>query len=204
MVGRPARVARFRGQASAPIRCPLRIQRVSSGIRQKSQISHIRGCFYHKNIIRRSYKRGPCARSTTTPARDPPNRGRLHPVSRLSLRASSRRCCCSALRRTATPFVEAAGRGDGGDGLTGAGIELAGGVRYRAPGLEVEARGRWLAAHVETGARERGVSVAARVGPGAPRARPVAPAGAALGRRDGQGRCTVERGAAATRRRHGQ
>ena len=66
-----------------------------------------------------------------------------------------------------TPFVEAAGRGDGGDGLTGAGIELAGGVRYRAPGLEVEARGRWLAAHVEAGARERGVSVTARVGPGA-------------------------------------
>ncbi|MXX22131.1 MAG: autotransporter outer membrane beta-barrel domain-containing protein [Rhodospirillales bacterium] len=66
-----------------------------------------------------------------------------------------------------TPFVEAAGRGDGGDGLTGAGIELAGGVRYRAPGLEVEARGRWLAAHVEEGARERGVSVTARVGPGA-------------------------------------
>ncbi len=66
-----------------------------------------------------------------------------------------------------TPFVEAAGRGDGGDGLTGAGIELAGGVRYRAPGLQVEARGRWLAAHVEEGARERGVSVTARVGPGA-------------------------------------
>ena len=66
-----------------------------------------------------------------------------------------------------TPFVEAAGRRDGGDGLTGAGLELAGGVRYRAPGLELEARGRWLAAHTEAGARERGVSVTARVGPGA-------------------------------------
>ena len=66
-----------------------------------------------------------------------------------------------------TPFVEAAGRRDGGDGLSGAGLELAGGVRYRAPGLELEARGRWLAAHTEAGARERGVSVTARAGPGA-------------------------------------
>ena len=66
-----------------------------------------------------------------------------------------------------TPFVEAAGRRDGGDGLSGAGLELAGGVRYRAPSLELEARGRWLAAHTEAGARERGVSVTARAGPGA-------------------------------------
>ena len=66
-----------------------------------------------------------------------------------------------------TPFVEASGRRDGGDGLSGAGLELAGGVRYRAPSLELEARGRWLAAHTEAGARERGVSVTARAGPGA-------------------------------------
>ena len=66
-----------------------------------------------------------------------------------------------------TPFVEAAGRRDGGDGLTGAGLELAGGVRYSAPNLHVEARGRWLAAHAEEGAEERGVSLTARVGPGA-------------------------------------
>ena len=65
------------------------------------------------------------------------------------------------------PFAEAAGRRDGGDGLTGMGLEVAGGVRYTAPRLQVEARGRWLAAHSEEGARERGVSVTARVGPGA-------------------------------------
>ena len=65
------------------------------------------------------------------------------------------------------PFVEAAGRRDGGDGLTGTGLEVAAGLRYSAPGVEVEARGRWLAAHTEDGARERGVSVTARVGPGA-------------------------------------
>ena len=65
------------------------------------------------------------------------------------------------------PFVEAVARRDGGDGLTGAGLEVAGGVRYSAPELLVEARGRWLAAHAEEGARERGVSATVRVGPGA-------------------------------------
>ncbi|MCY4503632.1 MAG: autotransporter domain-containing protein, partial [Alphaproteobacteria bacterium] len=66
-----------------------------------------------------------------------------------------------------TPFVEAAAREDGGDGLTGTGLEIAGGLRYTAPRLHVEARGRWLAAHSQEGAEERGVSVTARVGPGA-------------------------------------
>ncbi len=66
-----------------------------------------------------------------------------------------------------TPFVEAAARRDGGDGLTGTGLEIAGGVRWTAPRVQVEARGRWLAAHTEDGAAERGVSVTARVGPGA-------------------------------------
>ena len=66
-----------------------------------------------------------------------------------------------------TPFVETAVRRDGGDGLTGTGVEVAGGVRYAAPGVQVEARGRWLAAHTEAGAHERGVSVTARMGPGA-------------------------------------
>ena len=66
-----------------------------------------------------------------------------------------------------TPFVEAAARRDGGDGLTGTGLEVAGGVRWTAPRVQVEARGRWLAAHTEDGAEEKGVSVTARVGPGA-------------------------------------
>ncbi len=66
-----------------------------------------------------------------------------------------------------TPFVEAAARRDGGDGLTGTGLEIAGGVRWEAPRVQVEARGRWLAAHTEDGAEEKGVSVTARVGPGA-------------------------------------
>ena len=65
------------------------------------------------------------------------------------------------------PFLEAVARQDGGDGLEGSGVELAGGVRYAAPGVFVEARGRWLAAHSEADAEERGVSVTARAGPGA-------------------------------------
>ena len=64
-------------------------------------------------------------------------------------------------------FLEAAVRQDGGDGLEGSGVELAGGLRYRAPDLSVETRGRWLAAHSEDGAEEKGVSVTVRAGPGA-------------------------------------
>ncbi len=66
-----------------------------------------------------------------------------------------------------TPFVEAAARRDGGDGLMGTGVEVAGGLRYTARRLQVEARGRWLAAHTEEGARESGVSLTVRTGPGA-------------------------------------
>ncbi len=65
------------------------------------------------------------------------------------------------------PFLEAAARRDGGDGLEGSGVELAGGLRYHAPGVSVEARGRWLAAHREDDAEEQGVSLTARAGPGA-------------------------------------
>ena len=65
------------------------------------------------------------------------------------------------------PFVELALRRDGGDGLAGTGAELAGGLRYSAPNVSLEARGRWLAAHSEDGAKEKGASLTARVGPGA-------------------------------------
>ena len=68
---------------------------------------------------------------------------------------------------TLTPFVETAARRDGGDGVTGTGLEVAGGLRVAAERLQIEARGRWLAAHSEKGAEERGVSLTARAGPGA-------------------------------------
>ena len=64
-----------------------------------------------------------------------------------------------------SPFAELAARRDGGDGAAGGGIELAGGLRYAAAGVSVEARGRWLAAHSEKGVRERGLSAAVRLDP---------------------------------------
>ena len=54
-----------------------------------------------------------------------------------------------------TPFAEIAGRFDGGDGLTGTGLELAGGVRLvrSASGFGLEAKGRLLALHTGEGYR---------------------------------------------------
>ena len=67
--------------------------------------------------------------------------------------------------RSYTPFLEVAARRDGGDGVTGAGLEIAGGVRYEAPRLQIETRGRWLAAHTQKGTEERGVSAIVRMRP---------------------------------------
>ncbi|MYJ67969.1 MAG: autotransporter outer membrane beta-barrel domain-containing protein [Gemmatimonadetes bacterium] len=78
---------------------------------------------------------------------------------------ASRRIALDA-GRAWEPFIEAALRRDGGDGLEGSGIELSGGVRYVAPGVQVEARGRWLAVHGADGAEEQGVSLTARADPG--------------------------------------
>ena len=64
-----------------------------------------------------------------------------------------------------SPFAALAARRDGGDGPAGSGIELAGGLRYAAAGVSVEARGRWLAAHSEKGVRERGLSATVRLDP---------------------------------------
>ena len=53
-----------------------------------------------------------------------------------------------------TPWGEVGVRHDGGDGETGAGLELGGGLRYRNPaaGWSTEGYGRWLAVH--QGARQ--------------------------------------------------
>ena len=64
-------------------------------------------------------------------------------------------------------FGESSGRFDGGDGVNGAGLELAGGMRFAGAGVEVEARGRILALHTAEDYREHGVGVTARVTPDA-------------------------------------
>ena len=67
-----------------------------------------------------------------------------------------------------TPSVELGVRHDGGDGVTGSGVELGGELRYRDPatGLIVSGRGRWLAAH-SGGLGEWGIGGLVRLDPGA-------------------------------------
>ncbi len=65
------------------------------------------------------------------------------------------------------PFVEVAGRYDGGDGEDEVGLELSGGMYLANPtsGFGLEARGRWLALHSADNYREFGVSVTASLSP---------------------------------------
>ena len=69
---------------------------------------------------------------------------------------------------TFTPFAEVDGRRDAGDGQTGSGVEVAGGVRVRHPGsgFGLEGRGRALLLHTASGYREHGISVTAVFAPG--------------------------------------
>ncbi len=67
-----------------------------------------------------------------------------------------------------TPWGELGLRHDGGDGETGAGLEIGGGLRYRSlGGWTTEGYGRWLAAH-EGALREWGFGAVVRYDPGAP------------------------------------
>lgn len=67
-----------------------------------------------------------------------------------------------------TPWAELGLRHDGGDGETGSGLEVGGGLRYRNPeaGWTTEGYGRWLAVHRGT-LREWGVGARIRFDPGA-------------------------------------
>ena len=67
-----------------------------------------------------------------------------------------------------TPWGELGVRHDGGDGETGAGLEVGGGLRYHNPeaGWTTEGYGRWLAAHEGT-IREWGFGALLRFAPGA-------------------------------------
>ena len=64
-----------------------------------------------------------------------------------------------------TPFIDLAGRYDGGDGATGGGVELAGGFRYRGPMVGFEVKGRALAMHTADSYSEEGVKATLIVGP---------------------------------------
>ena len=56
-------------------------------------------------------------------------------------------------------------RHDGGDGVTGSGLEVSGGVRYHAGRLSMELGARMLAAHVSSGYEESGWHAAVRLEP---------------------------------------
>ncbi len=64
-----------------------------------------------------------------------------------------------------TPFGEIAFRNDGGDGLTGNGFEVAGGVRLDTNTITIEARGRTLATHSAEDFSESGVSLMVNINP---------------------------------------
>ena len=61
-------------------------------------------------------------------------------------------------------FGEAHARHDGGGGQTGAGLEVAGGLRLAAGRVRLVAQGRMLAVHSAAGYRERGVGLTLTVG----------------------------------------
>ena len=63
------------------------------------------------------------------------------------------------------PFWQLSGRYDGGDGLSGAGLEAQAGLRYRSARLNLVAQGHWLGLHSEAGYQEYGASLEARISP---------------------------------------
>ena len=83
---------------------------------------------------------------------------------RLSTEASYQHVLPSA---TLTPWGELGLRHDGGDGETGAGLDVRGGLRYRdvPHGLTIEGYGRRLVVH-EGAVRESGFGLVLRVDPG--------------------------------------
>ena len=66
-----------------------------------------------------------------------------------------------------TPWAELGLRHDGGDGETGVGLEMSGGLRYRDTerGWNAEAYGRWLAVHADALPEEQGYGFRLRYDP---------------------------------------
>ena len=65
------------------------------------------------------------------------------------------------------PYGELGLRNDGGDGFTGTGVEVAGGVRMSTDLLNIDVRGRTLVSHTAEGFKESGISLAATLSPSA-------------------------------------
>ena len=61
------------------------------------------------------------------------------------------------------PFGEVAFRNDGGDGLTGSGVEVGGGVRVQTNAFTIEARGHKTASHSAEDFSESGFSIQAEI-----------------------------------------
>ena len=87
-------------------------------------------------------------------------------VQRLRLGVEASHAAIAAGFARLTPFAQLAARFDGGDGETGRGIEVAGGLRIVRGRLGLEARGRLLATHTATGYEERGFALIASMHPG--------------------------------------
>ena len=89
-------------------------------------------------------------------------------MRRLRLSTEASRDLLFSSGASLTPWGELGLRHDGGDGETGAGLEVGGGLRYRNPeaGWTTEGFGRWLAAH-QGRLREWGFGAVIRYDPGA-------------------------------------
>ena len=90
-------------------------------------------------------------------------------IQRLRLMVEGRREWPQADQTRLGASFEFGARFDGGDGSTGVGAELGGAVDYRNMplGLGLEARGRYLLAHAESGFEDWGASVVLELDPGA-------------------------------------
>lgn len=65
--------------------------------------------------------------------------------------------------RSIQPFAQVSFRNDGGDGLTGSGVEVGGGVRVQTNAFTIEARGHKTASHSAEDFSESGFSIQAEV-----------------------------------------
>ena len=86
-------------------------------------------------------------------------------TQRLRLAAEGTRTYALPDGGTLSPSLEMGARWDGGDGETGLGVEIGGGLSWASGSLAVEARGRALAAH-EGDVEEWGAAASARLSPG--------------------------------------